>query len=74
MKLYDPNDPEQRVAMHRRNENIASWDAFGKLTLCLVVLALIFAATLAGNQWWYGDWRCAFVNCVRAQDIKAVKP
>jgi hypothetical protein len=68
VKLYDPNDPEQRVAIERRQERWAEL----RVWACIALFVAIVGTVFVGNQLWYGDWRCAFVNCVRTQDIKAV--
>ena len=66
MKVYDPNDAHDRELMRKRDERRQSWVTFWAFVLIVVLGAL----DLLGNQLWYGDWSCAFVNCVRVQDVK----
>lgn len=70
MNVYDPNTPEGRKQIRRRDERREKLvEARIILTLILSIVT-IFALDFIGNELWYGDWECAFVNCVRVQDIK----
>lgn len=71
MKVYDPNDPLQRVEIERRRERRLWWsNTFWPAFIVIVIIDLIVAADLIGNQLFYGDWTCAFSHCVRVQDVK----
>ena len=70
MQVFDPNTPEgqeqirQRQKRHYRNSQI--W-----LYIWLVLgIVLIVGGDMLANQWWYGDWKCAYRKCVRTTEIK----
>lgn len=75
MDVLDPSDPTQQVKIQRRHER---WFWIDRTFMPLVALALIVAllggADLVWNQWLYGDWRCAFINCVRVSEVKKNPP
>lgn len=70
MKVFDPNDPVEAEELKRRGIRRQKWDSFSTFMIAVAILALIVGADLLGNQWFYGDWKCAFTNCVRIQDIR----
>lgn len=78
MKVLDPNDPLQRVEVNRRNERRWWWDnTFWPITVTIAILVGGLGLDLLWNQAFYGDWQCAFIQCVRVQDVKnpqKVKP
>ena len=70
MQVFDPNTPEgqEQIRIRRKRHDRAAQIWFWIAVIVGTVLAI--GGDLAVNQWWYGDWQCAYLNCVRATEVK----
>lgn len=61
-RYFDPDEVARREAERRSTRNLA-------IVVAILLLLVAGSVDLIVNQALNGDWRCAFVKCVKIVDV-----
>lgn len=61
-RYFDPDEVAQRERERRSARNLA-------IVVGILILLVALAADLIVNEALNGDWRCAFIKCVKIVDV-----